>query len=176
MTAPSSRDFAFIVNEDAFPNPMLVEISRWTKTEKKNVDFYMPNVIYPPTNMKFILKSVLDHHELFQNHRQAIKEAMVEAITSKNEDALGSSSALQNLGVESIIKQEISKVLFTTHNDSTGLVFTRRKEHLFNEMLLGCRNLRRKRLRDEHYLRNTFLSDVQRSKSELKYVRKKLKI
>ena len=155
---------------------MLVEISRWTKTEKKNVDFYMPNVIYPPTKMKFILKSVLDTHELFQNHRQVVKEAMVAAILSKNKDALGSTSALQDLAVESIIKQEISKVLFTTRTDSTRLVLTRRKGHLFNEMLLSCRQLRRKRLRDEHYLKNTFLSDIRRSKSELKYIRKKLKI
>ena len=97
---------------------------------------------------------------------------MLEAITSNDKDVLGSSTILQTLAVESVAKQEIARVLFgTTTGESTSRApFTRRKEHKFKKIMSNWRELRMKRLSDEHYLSNTFISDVKRSKIELKFI------
>jgi hypothetical protein len=47
----SGRYFAFVVNVKCLPDPFLVEISRRTKTERKTVEFYKPNVLYCPSEM-----------------------------------------------------------------------------------------------------------------------------
>ena len=41
----SGRHFVFIVNVNCLPDPFLVKISRRTKTERKTVEFYEPNVL-----------------------------------------------------------------------------------------------------------------------------------
>jgi hypothetical protein len=107
MAPLSNRNFAFIVNVDSFPSPYLVEMSRWKKIKKKNVNFYKPNVIFTPPKMNFIFKSILDNGPLFKIHLQCIKETMLEAIVSNNEDTLANGSILQTLGVESMVKQDI---------------------------------------------------------------------
>jgi hypothetical protein len=176
MAPLSNRDFAFIVNVDSFPSPYLVEMSRWKKIRKKNVNFYKPNVIFTPPKMNFIFKSILDNGPLFNIHLQGIKETMLEAIVSNNEDTLANGSILQTLGVESMVKQDIWSRLNSTGTGSTTAPLTRRKGHLFDKTLSKWRELRTKRLRDEHHLHCSFLSDTKRSKSELKYVMKKFKI
>jgi hypothetical protein len=169
MTAPSSNGFAFIIDRHPLPSPYLVHLSRMSKTTKKNLDFFKPNVIYLPQTMNFILKPLLHNDELFNLHRQVLKETMLEVMTSNNDEALSSSAILQTLGVESVAKQEISRVL-----DRVPL--TRHNEHKFNKIMSNWRKLRMKRLRNEHYLQNTFIADVQRSKIELKFVIKQLKM
>jgi hypothetical protein len=82
-------------------------MSQRKKIKKKNVNFYKPNVIFTPPEMNFIFKSMLDNCGYFKIHRQVIKETMLEAIESKDEEALASGAILQTLGVESIVKQEI---------------------------------------------------------------------
>ena len=122
-------------------------------------------------SMDFILKPLLHNEELFNFHRQVLKESMLEAITSNDKDVLGSSTILQTLAVESVAKQEIARVLFGTTGESTSRApFTRRKEHKFKKIMSNWRELRMKRLSDEHYLSNTFISDVKRSKIELKFI------
>ena len=179
MAPPSNRDFAFIINQEPFPRQYLVEISRRTKTVKKNIDLYKPNVIFTPPTMNVILKSLLDNDELFNFHRQVVKKAMVEAITANNPAILESTAALQAVAVESVVKQEILKVLNATPstpiNCTRGLL-TRSKERQFRKIFSNWHELRTKRLRDEHYLSNTFITAIERSKCELKYIMKKLKI
>jgi hypothetical protein len=147
----------------------LVHMSRMWKTTKKNLDFFQPNVVYLPETMNFILKPLLHNDELFNLHRKVLKETMLEVITSNNDEALGSSNLLQTLGVESVAKQEISRVF-------DRLPLTRCNEHKFNHIMSNWRALQMKWLRNEHYLPFTFISDVQRSKIELKFVIKKLKM
>ncbi len=131
--------------------------------------FFKPNVVYLPETMNFILKPLLHNNELFNLHRQVLKEAMLEVTTSNNDETLYSSANLQTLGVESVAKQEISRIL-------ASLRLTRRNQHKFNEIMSSWRKLRMKRLRNEHYLPSTFIADVQRSKAELKFVIKQLKM
>jgi hypothetical protein len=64
MSTPESSAFAFIVNRHPLPSPYLVHMSRMSKTTKKNLDFFKPNVMYPPRTMNFILKPLL-HSTLF---------------------------------------------------------------------------------------------------------------
>jgi hypothetical protein len=176
MVPLSNRDFAFIVNVESFPSPYLVEMSRRRKIKKKNVNFYKPNVVFAPPKMNFIFKSILDNGPLFKMHLQVIKETMLEAIESNNEETLANGSILQTLGVESLVKQDILIRLNATGTGSTTAPLTRQKEHLFDVTLTKWRELRTKRLRDEHHLHCSFLSDTKRSKSELNYIMRKLKI
>ena len=169
---PKSNDFAFIVNRHPFPNPYLVHMSRMSKTRKETLDYFKPNVIYTPRSMDFILKPLLHNEELFNFHRQVVKESMLEAITSNDKNVLESSTILQTLAVESVAKQETSRVLFGT----VRAPLTRHNEHKFNRIMSKWRELRMKRLSDEHYLSNTFISDVKRSKIELKFIMKQEKV
>ncbi len=169
---PKSNDFAFIVNCHPFPNPYLVHMSRMSKTRKETLDYFKPNVIYTPRSMDFILKPLLHNEELFNFHRQVVKESMLEAITSNDKNVLESSTILQTLAVESVAKQETSRVLFGT----VRAPLTRHNEHKFNRIMSKWRELRMKRLSDEHYLSNTFISDVKRSKIELKFIMKQEKV
>jgi hypothetical protein len=176
MVPLSNCDFAFIVNVESFPSPYLVEMSRRRRIKKKNVNFYKLNVVFAPPKMNFIFKSILDNGPLFKIHLQVIKETMLEAIGSNNEETLANGSILQTLGVESLVKQDILIQLNATGTGSTTAPLTRQKEHLFNVTLTKWREFRTKRLRDEHHLHCSFLSDTKRSKSELNYVMRKLKI
>ena len=90
MTAPLTNAFAFIVDRHPLPSPYLVHMSRMSKTTKKNLDFFKPNVVYLPQTMNFILKPLLHNNELFNLHRQVLKEAMLEVMTSNNYEALNS--------------------------------------------------------------------------------------
>jgi hypothetical protein len=65
----SSNMESFIVNVQCLPDPFLVDMSRRTKTERKTVEFYEPNVLYCPREMEPILKAILDDGELFKYHR-----------------------------------------------------------------------------------------------------------
>jgi hypothetical protein len=168
MTEASSHGFAFIIDRHPLPNPYLVHMSRMSKTTKKNLDFFQPNVMYLPRAMNFILKPLLHNEELFNLHRQVLKETMLEVMKSNNDEALSSSAMLQTLGVESVAKQEISRFLDTP--------LTRRNENKFNKIMSNWRKLRMKRIRNEHYLPSSFTADVQRSKIELKFVIKQLRI
>ena len=99
----------------------------------------------------------------FQMHLQVIKETMLEAIERNNEETLSNGSILQTLGVESLVKQDILLRLNGTGAGSTTAPLTRRKEHLFDATLAKWRELRTKRLRDEHHLHCSFLSDAIRN-------------
>jgi hypothetical protein len=177
MAAPlKSNNFAFIVNRHPFPNPCLVHVSRMSKTRKETLDCFKPNVICTPRSMDFILKPLLHNEELFNFHRQVLKESMLEAITRNDEDVLGSSTNLQTLAVESVAKQETSRVLFGAGESASRSPLTRRNEYKFNKIMSNWRVLRMKRLRDEHYLSNTLITDVKRSKIELKFIMKQEKV
>ena len=92
---------------------------------------------------------------------------MYDAIMSENEELLNDSASLQTLCIESILKEEIKRII---HGDEEpSQVTTRQEEQLRNKLLSNCCDLRNKRLRNEHYLRNSFYFDTIRSKNELKY-------
>jgi hypothetical protein len=98
MTTPSSNGFAFIINRHPLTSPSyLVHMSRMSKTTKKNLDFFKPNVILLPQTINFILKPLLHNEELFNLHRQVLKETMLEVMTSKNNEALSSSAVGINI-------------------------------------------------------------------------------
>ena len=169
-TPPKSNDFAFIVNRRPFPNPYLVHMSRMSKTRRETLDYFEPNVICAPRSMDFILKPLLHNEELFNIHRQVLKESMLEAITSNDKDVLGSSAILQTLAVESVAKQEIARVLFGAGESASRAPFTRRKEHKFKKIMSNWREVRMKRLSEEHCLSNALIADIKRSKIELKFI------
>jgi hypothetical protein len=93
--------------------------------------------------MNYILKLLIHNDELFNLHRKVLEETMFEVITSNNDEALGSSDLLQTLGVESMAKQEISRVF-------DRLPLTCCNEHKFNQIMSNWRALPMKRLRKEH--------------------------
>jgi hypothetical protein len=135
MTTPRSDGFAFIVDRHSLPSPYLVHMSCMSKTTKKNLDFFKPNVIYLPRTMNFILKLLLHDDKLLNLHRQVLKEAMLEAMTSNNDEALSRSAILQTLlGVESVVKQEIPRVLH-------AVPLTRRNDHKLNKIMSNWRKL-----------------------------------
>jgi hypothetical protein len=109
MTEASSHGFAFIIDRHPLPNPYLVHMSRMSKTTKKNLDFFKPNVMYLPRAMNFILKPLLHNEELFNLHRKVLKETMLEVMTSNNDEALSSSAILQTLGVECVANVELEE-------------------------------------------------------------------
>jgi hypothetical protein len=151
MTTTSGRKFAFIVNQVELPNPFLVEISRRTKTLPRHVAYYEPCVFYCLPTMTIILKS-----SLLRYHRSVVKQSMVTVLQEADPDIIGSESQLRTIAVEAIVSVEAWK----TRNKRT------RKQDLISE----CRKLRAKQVRDEAYLQATFLEDVNRSLTELKFL------
>jgi hypothetical protein len=101
---------------------------------------------------------------------------MLEAITSNDKDVLGSSAIPHTLAVESVAKQDIARVLFGAGESAGRAPFTRPKEHKFKKIMSIWRELQVKRLSDEHHLSNTFITDVNRSKIELKFIMKQQKV
>jgi hypothetical protein len=120
--------------------------------------------------MNFILKPQLYFTTTnYLIYSKVFKETMFKVIISNNDEALGSSNLLQTLGVESVAKQEISRV-------SDRLPLTCCNKHKFNQIMSNSRALQMKRLQNEHCFPCTFISDVRRSKIELKFVIKQLKM
>jgi hypothetical protein len=66
MTAPLTSGFAFIADRHPLPSPYLVHMSRMSKTTKKNLDFFQPDVVYLPQKMNFILKPLLHNDEIIR--------------------------------------------------------------------------------------------------------------
>ena len=155
MATISGRKFAFIVNQVDLPNPFLVEISRRTKTLPRHVAYYEPCVFYCPPTMTIILKSTKTNRNLLLYHQSVVKQSMVTILQEGDLDIIESESQLQTIAVEAIVSVEA----LMTRNKKT-------KQNLISE----CRKLRAKRVRDEAYLQASFLEDVHRSLTELKYL------
>jgi hypothetical protein len=151
MATTSRRKFAFIVNQVELPNPFLAEISRRTKTLPRHVAYYEPCLFDCPLRMTIILKG-----SLLRYHRSVVKQSMVTVLQEADPDIIGSESQLRTIAVEAIVSVEAWK----TRNKRT------RKQDLISE----CRKLRAKQVRDEAYLQATFLEDVNRSLTELKFL------
>ena len=106
----SGGHFAFIVNVNCLPDPFLVEISRRMGTERKTMELYEPNMLYCPREMEPILQAILDGDgELFKNHRQVVKQAMLSSIKSTPDLPNLKYSKMQELAVTAIINSEILK-------------------------------------------------------------------
>jgi hypothetical protein len=73
------------------------------------------------------------------------------------------------------VKQDTLIRFNATSNGSTTAPLTHPNKHLFDVTLTKWRELQTKRLRDEHHLHCSFLSDMKCSKYELNYIMKKLK-
>ncbi len=155
MATISGRKFAFIVNQVDLPNPFLVEISRRTKTLPRYVSYYESCVFYCPPTMTIILKSTKTNRNLLLYHQSVVKQSMVTILQEGDLDIIESESQLQTIAVEAIVSVEA----LMTRNKKT-------KQNLISE----CRKLRAKRVRDEAYLQASFLEDVHRSLTELKYL------
>ena len=164
----SGRHFAFIVNVNCLPDPFLVEISRRTKTERKTVEFYEPNVIYYPREMEPILQAILDDGELFRNHRQVFKQAMVSSIKSTSDLSNFKYSEMQELAVTAINHSEIlkhQKLLTLSLESRTRSVASRT-----SKIKTKWKQLWLKRNNEESHLVPTFAENVKRSLRELSYV------
>jgi hypothetical protein len=61
------RHFAFIVNVTCHPDPFQIKLLRRTKTARRNMEFYKPNVLYSPMEMEPILQVLLDDKQ-FKHH------------------------------------------------------------------------------------------------------------
>ncbi len=73
------------------------------------MELYEPNVIYCPREMEPILQAILDDGELFKNHRQVVKQAMVSSIKSTMVPLNFNYSEMQELAVTAIIDSKILK-------------------------------------------------------------------
>jgi hypothetical protein len=73
------------------------------------VEFYEPDVLYCPREMEPILKAILNDGELFKNHRQVVKQAMVSSIKSTTDWWNFKYSEMQELALTAIIDSEILK-------------------------------------------------------------------
>jgi hypothetical protein len=173
---PTKQRFCIHRRSAPISKPLPGTYVSYVEDHQEDCRFFKPNVIYLPRTMNFILKPLLHNEEIFNLHRQVLKEALLEVIKSENDEALSSSSILQTLCVESVAKQEVSRVLDAGSHNNTRVPLTRRSNHKFNRIMSTWRKLRFKRVRNEHYLPNKFIADVQRSKLELKFVIKQLKI
>ena len=120
--------------------------------------------------MNVILKELIHCDYLYHQHLESVTKALFEAIKTNDNELLKDSKSLQSLCIESILKDEILSIF---HDKKLMQVTTRRQEHLINNLLFDCHKLRQKRLRNEHYLRNSFYMDVTRSKNELHYILEK---
>jgi hypothetical protein len=171
-TAYSGRHFAFIENVNCLPDPFLVEMSRRTKTKRKTVEFYEPNVLYCPREMEPILQAILDDGELFKNHRQVVKKAMVATIKSSVNSSNLLYSELQELAVNAIIDSEISKhtLLLGLHSSLSPESRTRSAASSASKIKTKWKQLWRKRHNEESHLVPTFAENVKRSLRELNYV------
>ena len=167
----SGQHFAFIVNVKCLPDPFLVEISRRTKTERKTVEFYEPNVLYCPREMEPILKAILDDGELFKNHRQVVKQMMVSTIQSTPNPSSLKYSEMQELAVTAIIDSEISKqTLLGLHSTLSLESRTRWAASSESKIKMKWKQLWLKRNNEETHLVPTFAENVKRSLRELNYV------
>ncbi len=73
------------------------------------MEFYEPNVLYCPREIEPILQAILDNGELFKNHPQVVRQAMVSTIKSTTDPSNLKYSEMQELAVTAIIESEISK-------------------------------------------------------------------
>jgi hypothetical protein len=167
----SGRHFAFIVNVECLPDPFLVEISRRTKTERKTVEFYEPNVLYCPREMEPILKAILDDGELFKNHRQVVKKTMVSTMQSTPNPSSLKYIEMQELAMTAIIDSEISKRSLLGLNSTLSLESrTRSAASTTSKIKIKWKQLWLKRNKEERHLVPTFAENVKRSLRELNYV------
>jgi hypothetical protein len=138
--SPSNQWFRIHRRSAPIAKPPTLFICRGCRRPPRRISiFFQPNVVYQPETMNFILKPLPHNDELFNLHRKVLKETMSEVITSNNDEALGSSDLLQTLGVESVAKQEISRVF-------DRFPLTRCNEHKFNQTMSHWRALQMKRL------------------------------
>jgi hypothetical protein len=105
--------------------------------------------------MTIILKSTKTNRHLLRHHRSVVKQSMATVLQEGDHKTIGNESQLWTIAVEAMVSVEASK----TRNKET-------KQNLISE----CRKLRAKRVRDEAYLQATFLEDVNRSLTALKYL------
>jgi hypothetical protein len=167
--SPSNQWFCIYRRSAPIAKPTPCSYVADVEDHQEESGFFQPNAVYLSQRIHFILKPLLHNDKLFNLHRKVYKETMLEVITSNNDKALGSSNILQTLGVESVAKQEVSSVF-------DRLPLTRCNGHKFNQIISNWRALQMKQLQNEHYLPRTFISDVQRSKIEFKFVIKQLKM
>jgi hypothetical protein len=97
------------MNVNCLPDPYLVKISRRKKTEQKTVEFYKSNVLYCPREMEPILQAILGAGELFKNHQQVVKRAMISSIKSTMDLSKFMHSEMQELALTAIINSETLK-------------------------------------------------------------------
>jgi hypothetical protein len=167
----SGRHFAFIVNVKCLPDPFLVEMSRRTKTERKTVEFYEPNVLYCPKEMEPILQAILDDGELFRNHRQVVKQVMVATINRTPNPSSLLFHELQELAVTAIIDSELSKKAFLGLHSTLSLESrTRSAASRTTKIKTKWKQVWLKRHYEESHLVLTFAENVKRSLRELNYV------
>jgi hypothetical protein len=132
----SGRHFAFIVNIKRLPDPFLVELSRRTKTAKRNVEFYEPNVLYCPPEMEPILQALLDDNSLFKHHRHIVKEAMVSTLQHMEDSSHFDYRAVHETALEAIMDIEIAKRMYPKN------VRTRLAHRRHNKVKAALKSLR----------------------------------
>jgi hypothetical protein len=163
-----ARQFAFISNVDAFPNPFLVEISRRTGTTRRQISYYQDKVTFCPSVLDPILRSILDNKTIFCRHRMLLKTKVLSLIEEEKRAMTVATESLLSLQI--CITKCIETILYHEIFSRIGFLRTRKKLRTARRLLSEVQKIRKKRLRDERHLPVPFAADLQRSKQELNFV------
>jgi hypothetical protein len=122
--------------------------------------------------MEPILQAILDDGELFKNHRQVVKQAMLSTIKSTPNPSDLKYSEMQELAVTAIIDSEISKRTLRVglHSTLSPESRTRSAASSTSKIKTKWKELWLKRNNKESHLVPTFAENVKRSLRELNYV------
>ena len=157
MVDKMSRQYAFIIEHSQFPNPFLLEISRWTNLTRSTLSFFEPKVLYCPPAMVPIFRGILEKHQL-RHYREAVKVEMVVALLDNLEfNHYYENTIMAIVRLECVCFLHVNRLTRSSHKmiyDLTKRVFLIRK---------NC-------FAEEHYLINDFTEDVRRSLGKLMHV------
>jgi hypothetical protein len=159
--------YAFITGQLDLPDPFLCELSRRTKTTRRHLSYYEPNVVYCPSAVDPIVRCILDRSSiLYKEYRSQAKLSLLRSIHLFSETSITEDQARETI-LEDIVTMEIQKRL------RWDFYFCRTRQATKYQAVITTQwqLTRQKRLVDEKHLRyRSFSADVDRSLGELSFV------
>ena len=159
------RTYTFIVNQECFPDPFLVEISRTTLLKRRHLAFYEPNIIDCPAVLSPLLRSFLTDRFIFKTYRSMIKDTVLRTVLDLQVEV--SLVVVQDAVLERVIIAEVDRLVDAFWNCH----LTRMRKSIYNNIIHRSKLTRRSRLADESHLGVPSLSaDIRRSIGELTHI------
>ena len=156
--APSSHSYAIIYNIQSLPNPFLVEVHRNTNIHRRDLNVYGQNVIMLPRIMNCICRVIL-HNQAIMQYKDLLKKCIFNIMTrSTRSIRIGT---IEEICLQNIIDYEIKKRIYSkTRGGNARKTAIKEK---WKTIHLYC-------LKEESHMALSFVNDVLRSLTELKYV------